>query len=72
MCVSLIQIQCILLLDHVSFSNVDYEVYEDEGSVIVTLKLHKPALEGIVVRVSATPLTATGKFCINMLILITF
>ena len=51
------------MLDHVSFSTVNYLVYEDEGPVDVTLQLHKPAFERITVRVTATSISATGKFC---------
>ena len=44
------------------FSTMEYTAYEDEGQVNITLLLQKPALESIQVRISATPLTATGEF----------
>ena len=48
-----------LLLDYVQFSSVAYTVYEDLGPVLVTLQLHKPALEEITIQVHPN---ATGEF----------
>ena len=50
-----------LLLDYVQFSSAAYTVYEDLGPVLVTLQLHKPALEEITIQVHPIPLSATGE-----------
>ena len=51
-----------LLLDYVRFSPENYIVHEDLGPLLVTLQLHKPALEEITIQVHPIPITATGEF----------
>ena len=61
--VRILIIVCVFSLVYLMFSSKDYDVYEHDEELCVTVTLDKPALFNTFIEIVDTPGTAIGKLC---------